>query len=155
MSEYRARFDTKYQLAESGCWEWTDAIKPPGYGKFWNGSRIENAHRQSWIYNRGTIPTGVYVCHHCDNRKCVNPDHLYLGTAKDNQADVIARNRRNYDHSRGKPSPSAILTDEQARQIFLMPGKQCDIARKFGVNYSTVNKIKTLKNFSRINGATQ
>lgn len=75
------------------CWEWTAARMSSGYGGFyWQRGRVP-AHRFSWEIAFGAIPEGMFVCHHCDNRLCVRPDHLFLGTALDNARDCVAKGR--------------------------------------------------------------
>ncbi len=77
------------------CWIWTGARYALGYGAFGpKGTGAMGAHRYSWILAHGEIPTGMLVLHKCDVRCCVNPDHLFLGTQKDNIADMIAKGRR-------------------------------------------------------------
>lgn len=83
---------------EDGCWIWTGHVTRNGYGSigvtFNRGrARYIGAHRASWMAFRGEIAAGLCVCHHCDVPLCVNPDHLFLGTLKDNTRDMIAKGR--------------------------------------------------------------
>ena len=75
------------------CWEWTGRMTAAdGYG----GIKVlgeQAAHRVSWVIHHGPVPDGLWVLHHCDNRKCVRPDHLYLGTVQDNNRDAVTRGR--------------------------------------------------------------
>lgn len=88
----RDRFWT-HVAKSSGCWNWRSSLTSSGYGQFqWRG-RCRAAHRVSWEFFRGPIPEGLWVLHKCDNRLCVNPDHLYLGTVIENNADIMARGR--------------------------------------------------------------
>jgi hypothetical protein len=75
-----------------GCWLWL-ANAPTSYGMFWNGQRNIYAHRFAYEATYGEIPPGMCACHRCDNPKCVRPDHLFLGTRKDNTRDMIAKGR--------------------------------------------------------------
>ena len=76
------------------CLEWTRSIGSHGYGDLRIKGNLFLAHRLSYILFNGEIPKDKYVCHTCDNRKCINPNHLYLGTAKDNYEDMVNKGRR-------------------------------------------------------------
>jgi hypothetical protein len=88
------KFMARVSVLPRGCHEWTGAKKANGYGEFYSRSlgRVL-AHRFSWLIHRGKIPAGLMVLHKCHNRGCVNPDHLYIGTARDNALDAIKAGR--------------------------------------------------------------
>jgi len=77
----------------SGCWLWQKSVTRGGYGQ--QGYKMYNysAHRLSWIFSVGPIPKGLAVCHKCDNPLCINPEHLFLGTQKDNVQDMMKKGR--------------------------------------------------------------
>lgn len=80
----RVRFFAKVNQVENGCWEWTSAKQPTGYGLFFFKGAARLAHRISWTIAHGTIPDGLMIDHRCHNRGCVNPEHLWLATRKQN-----------------------------------------------------------------------
>lgn len=94
----KIRFSAGYEALDNGCWEWKKGKDQLGYGILYVNGKSEKAHRFSWKIHHGEIPDhdsyhGMVVCHHCDNPSCVNPDHLFLGLAKDNVQDMVAKGR--------------------------------------------------------------
>jgi hypothetical protein len=108
MTTLTDRFWAKVSQSEDGCWEWTASIATSGYGQIRAAGKPRYAHRVSWELHNGEIPDGRWVLHTCDNRRCVRPDHLYLGSAKDNAADTHQRGRWHYvPPGQGRPKPVA------------------------------------------------
>lgn len=91
MSLYE-RFMSKVRVAD-GCWEWQASTKLTGYGQFWYRERMALSHRVSWELHNGPLGESDYVLHHCDNRLCVRPDHLFIGSLSDNVQDMLAKGR--------------------------------------------------------------
>lgn len=135
---------------ENGCWLWPGAIDPKGYGVAnFTGERWW-AHRASYTHHHGDIPHGALVCHRCDVRRCVNPAHLFLGTAADNSADMVSKNRQR----RGERAPGAKLTSEQVRRILSDPRDLETIAAEFGVSAPTVSEIKRRRTWRHVDPET-
>ena len=126
----------------SGCMEWLGGISSTGYGKTRLDGRLMDAHRASWIITYGPIPDGMLVCHRCDNRKCVAPAHLFLGTHRDNAVDAYKKGR--IDIQRMIDARKPKLSDEDIRAIYerTQAGeKHADIAADYWVSRSTVSYI--------------
>ncbi|MBP8196936.1 MAG: HNH endonuclease [Chromatiaceae bacterium] len=84
-----------------GCWQWKGAKKASGYGKLSPSAGVFLvAHRIAWEIHNGPIPEGLFVCHHCDNPECTNPEHLFLGTPQDNMDDKVRKGRWKGMHPR-------------------------------------------------------
>lgn len=126
---------------DNGCWEWQGTITRDGYGRLGK----QSAHRHSWTIYSGPIPNGMLVCHHCDNRRCVNPGHLFLGTPLDNSRDMVAKGRspKWNGQRRGAGNPRANLDEHMVRQIRRLRGRITlrELGKKFGVNHSTISDI--------------
>lgn len=115
------------------CWIWMGEKDGKGYGRFNIANKTERAHRVSWVLTVGPIPPGWCICHECDNRPCVNPAHLFIGTKADNNADMVAKGRR-----RGP----AKLTPEQADTIRSSKEQSILLARRFGVTADIIRRIR-------------
>lgn len=115
--------------------------RPDGYARHRYQGRMTAAHRVAWINARGPIPGGLHVCHKCDVRNCVNPEHLFLGTHKDNMADMARKGRHALKAGMG---PSARLNWDKVREIRSMDRTgliEEDMAAMFGVSRVTINDI--------------
>lgn len=122
-----------------GCWEWNSCTGASGYGQVRPGGSTTRvaAHRVAWELERGTIPPGLLVCHRCDNRKCVRPDHLFLGTVQDNDRDRDAKGRtaKGLDFARSKLNPEAVLAIREGRAR----GRSAkELAKEFKVSPSAI-----------------
>lgn len=139
------RFHTKYRVnPETGCWEWINPPSSTGYTNISIDGKVYGAHRISWQIYNGAIPDGLYICHTCDNTRCVNPNHLFLGTPQDNARDRDTKGRMG---KRRDP-----LTDREIEEILAMRdgGEYVkDIAEKFGVHQTTVFRILRKKMVNR------
>jgi hypothetical protein len=140
---------------ENGCILWTGAIDQKGYG---NVSRepgkYDKAHRVAWELAKGPIPDGLFVCHDCpggDNPRCVNPEHLFLGTAKDNSEDMVDKGRSCYGEKHGQSK----LTEDQVSEIIskYSSGKfsQSELAKMFNISQSSISFIIRGVNWKHLN----
>jgi len=139
----------KYVNKTADCWLWTGAKTYGGYGVINSGGRdgkIIRAHRLSWELHNGPFPAELDVCHKCDNPSCVRPDHLFLGTAKDNVADMIHKGRRVMGpRRRGEEHPRARLTESQVLAIRAAhasgTASQRQLAREYGVDRRAIHQV--------------
>lgn len=115
---FEDRFWEKVSVgSDDECWNWKAGLTRGGYGQFSNKVMSNRAHRIAWHLSCGPIPTELFVLHKCDNPKCVNPNHLYLGSHGDNMNDRSVRNRCN---QKGERNAGAKLNDNIVRDIFAL-----------------------------------
>ncbi len=128
-------------VKSDGCWEWGGGVDQNGYGKVGRAGRMWFAHRYSYTISKGEIPHGMVVMHSCDNRRCVNPEHLSVGTHQDNMRDKAEKGTE-----KGSKHPAAKLSEEDAyniRSFLSLRDFTCqEIGEMFGVHASTVKGIK-------------
>jgi hypothetical protein len=130
------RFWEKVKTGD-GCWTWTGSLSGHGYGTICLDGRgtQTGAHRASWLLHHGEIPRGLYVLHKCDNRACVRPDHLYLGTHQQNMTDMARKNRG---------GNSKLCLEEASQILRLYKPYKCTapmLARRIGVTDHTIRAI--------------
>lgn len=123
----------------SGCQLWIGKSVRDGYGRLQFGGRNMNANRAAWIAYRGDIPAGMYVCHKCDVRACINPAHLFLGTHAENMADMVAKGR--CPSARGERHVQSKLTDAQRDAIRWDNRSKAIIAKEYGVSPALIYQI--------------
>jgi hypothetical protein len=147
--------------ADDGCWLWTGSgADHQGRGRVWIGGRLVLMHRAVWQHLHGPIPADMYLCHHCDTPACVRPDHLYVGTPKDNVRDMLNRKRHGAHRNpqkyadvgrslgssnnwmRNESNPKAKLTEAQVASIRNDRRKTKILAAEYGVDRTTIQKIR-------------
>lgn len=156
-------FNERFVINEiTGCHEWTGAKLYSGYGVIRHKGKSTGAHRVAWEMKNGPIPQGMFVCHKCDNPKCVNPDHLFIGTVRDNTKDMMQKGRHPAqklarrqgkpfipkDYSRTNPlgSSNSKLTIDQVKEIKIRLSKKeshSKIAVDYGVTKTAITHINT------------
>ena len=134
------------------CWAWLGAPRVGNaYGQFMTRKgKFERAHRVAYMLVQGEIPQGMQVLHICDNRRCVNPEHLFLGTQRDNMQDMHTKGRWRYQsrNQRGEHNPNSILSDVQVAAMFAeldAGSRPVATAKKYGIAYKTLWAIRHRK----------
>lgn len=123
------------------CWEWQGGLSH-GYGRVGLNNKTISTHKAMFEMFKGPVPSGMFLCHHCDNPKCCNPDHLFLGTQADNMKDCAKKKR----HVFGERSKLAKLSNSDVakiRQLVSEGVSQKDVAKMFNVSVSNISKIMT------------
>ena len=135
-----------YVRQEGSCWEWVGGKYPNGYGRLNVDGNMEYAHRVSYRIHKGEIPEGLEIRHQCHNRKCVNPDHLLVGTHTENMQDSVRDKKTAWGAAHGSVKLSAdqvvdILDDERSQRV---------IAEEYGISQPTVSNIKTRRTWGHL-----
>lgn len=131
----------------TGCWLWSAGYGAAGYGGARLNGRCEGAHRVAYILAVGPIPSGMSVCHRCDTRGCINPDHLFLGTVRDNLTDMRAKGRqaRGEKLSRAVSAGlggTAVLSDTDIKAIRASSESSAELGRRYRQTASNIAKIR-------------
>lgn len=136
----------------SGCWLWTKGTRSFGYGNFFVKSPDlhQAAHRVSWEIYRGEIPEELCVLHRCDTPSCVNPDHLFLGTRRENSADMARKKRSTI----GSRNPNSKLTEADVLAIRSSLESHSKIAKKYGVLFGNIKDIRRGRTWKHCGGNT-
>ena len=145
----KLRFFDKFLKLDTPCWLWTASTAGDGYGFLCVRDRSVKAHRLSWMIHNGPIPQDLDVLHTCDNKRCVNPEHLRLGDDKQNSQDMELRGIR----VRGKDIHTAKLTDEIVREIrrkFDSGITQKELIKEYKMSNGQISKICRRKNWLHV-----
>lgn len=147
------RLWTRLKSQGNGCWAWTGAVNGRGYG-IMSATAIGEyfTHRVAWtLWHGRAVPADMHVCHHCDNPPCCNPEHLFLGSTRDNNADKIAKGRHNQPF--GESHANTKLTNVQVFGILQLPSRVFSnlwISKKYGIATSTVQRIRSGRGWKHV-----
>lgn len=143
------------ERTDTDCWHWKGPFfSVSGYGSFQIKDRPYGAHRVAWTLTNGPIPDGMSICHRCDDRACVNPSHLFMGTPADNSADMVTKGRQ--AKRPGSQHHNAKLTEAVVREILAdIESRPTELGRKYGVSPSTICDIRSGRTWVHVKGGHQ
>jgi len=147
------RLARRSAVKENGCIEWTGSKNAHGYGNIWIDGVHVTTSRAAWILNRGPVPEGLLVCHRCDNRACINVDHLFLGTPSDNIKDAISKGRMvkpPLQRMIGQQNPHCRLTVDNVLEIRASKETAKSLGLRFSVSRSHIEKIRSRRKWNHI-----
>lgn len=145
------RFWSKVKVAgPDECWEWTASFGSHGYGNIRIGGKTTLSHRVAYELGKGPIPLLMLVCHKCDNRRCCNPSHLFVGTEQDNASDMAEKGRASNGGLRGEQIGDSKLTAEQVKEIRIDPRPHKKIAADYGIGRTQVGNIKRREQWQHV-----
>lgn len=137
----------------SGCRIWIGSVTSGGYGNVGVERSTKRAHRVAWELVHGTVPDNLFVCHKCDNRLCINDDHLFVGTRSDNMQDMIRKGRANYPL--GSKATASKLTESEVIEIVKDRRTNETVASAYGVHEDTVRDIRKGRSWAWLTGIGQ
>jgi len=148
----------KNVIRQEGCWGWKGSVAKGGYPVMTcrKACGPDRGHRASWVLFKGEIPLGLFVCHSCDNPICTNPDHLWIGTHKENNDDKMKKGRQGIikpPYKSGSQNGASKLNEEQVMEIkkLISMGNSCySLGKKYGVSKQTILRIKNERNWKHV-----
>ena len=150
MKTIKERIEQKIERTKSGCWLWRGALFSDGYGQLRVDGKLKKAHRVSWEEANGPVPEGLFLLHGpCHNRGCVNPEHLRVGTKKENAED----RKRDGSEIYGERQGSSKLTEACVHLIRFLSkegNSQKSLGRMFGVSQTTIHCVVTRKSWPHV-----
>lgn len=137
------RLFARRSISSAGCWDWTGATSTHGYGMLASGRRAGYVHRLAWQFWRGEIPKDRWVLHRCDNKRCFNPDHLFLGTHADNMMDAVVKKRHAGTRARR-------LSEDDVRFVRQSALSSRKLAAMLSVSQMVIVKIRNWKCYREV-----
>lgn len=137
----KERFESHVLKQPNSCWEWQGYLDKDGRGRFSVGKRMVTAPRVAWELYRGKIPHGMFVLHTCDNPRCVNVDHLYLGSHQDNMRDTLVRRTRRYARHKGGKQRLDWSKVATIRRAECTPENQRVLCNDLGISVRTIRRV--------------
>lgn len=133
---------TKYYESEDGCWVYEGRLDSHGYGQMTVAGKAHLVHRLSWVIHNGPIPENMFVCHKCDYKPCINPEHLFLGTHQDNMTDMVSKDRQALHQ--GMDNGRCSISELTARSIKANLDKSNQqLSSEYNVPISIVRNIRS------------